>query len=186
MLTQDFPDFTLKVRQQLIRRRKSVRPPRVITMTVPMVMLRISLPIPPNRRPHAMGVIKPHQPPAGRRMQRERIPQTMRTFPCWQHPLDLKLQPIALFEDVDASIKRQQIFERVIVRNLPPPSLSYPHRIIQCPNRTPAISPHQSHKAQHAPRAPPWSKADDQTSPASPPWKPRAPANSYPSPAPAW
>lgn len=63
----------------------------------------------------AVGIIKAQDAPAGRIMQRKRIPQSMRPFPRWDDPLDFELQPETLFQVMNSAIKRQGKFQGVLV-----------------------------------------------------------------------
>jgi hypothetical protein len=77
-----------------------------------------------------MRIVEPDQPIAVRVMQGEGVAQTVRTLRRRLAPFDLELQPIALFEVVDAAIKPQQELKCVLVRNRPPLWLSYHDNIL--------------------------------------------------------
>jgi hypothetical protein len=64
---------------------------------------------------NGMGVIEPDQPCAIGGMQRERIGQAVWTPLAGFDSLDLELDPIALFETVNASIKSQQEYKSIFV-----------------------------------------------------------------------
>ena len=55
----------------------------------------------------SVSVVETDQPCAVRRMERERISQSMRPILTLLDPLDLELDPVPLFEVVDAPIEGQ-------------------------------------------------------------------------------
>jgi hypothetical protein len=67
-----------------------------------------------------MRIVEPQQPVAVRVVQSEGVAQTVGAFRRWLTPLDLELQPITLFEVVDAAIKPQQELKCMRVGNRPP------------------------------------------------------------------
>ncbi len=64
-----------------------------------------------------MSVIEPQEPRSLWVVQRKSVAQAVGTFRGRLHPLDLELEPIALFEMVDAPVEAQQKFKRVFVGN---------------------------------------------------------------------
>jgi hypothetical protein len=50
-------------------------------------------------------------------MQREGVTQTVRAFRRQRAAFDLEFQPVALFEVMDAAIKRKQKLKGMLVRN---------------------------------------------------------------------
>jgi hypothetical protein len=60
-----------------------------------------------------MRVVEPDQPGTVRRMQRERVRQAVWSLLGCLDALDLKLEPVALFEMMDAPIEREQELEPV-------------------------------------------------------------------------
>jgi hypothetical protein len=62
---------------------------------------------------NAVGVVEADQPRAVRRVQRERVGQAVRSLPGRLDALDLELDPVALFEVVDARVESQQKLEGV-------------------------------------------------------------------------
>lgn len=81
-----------------------------------MIVLSGALLEPRTLRRNAVGIVEADQPHALRIMQCERITEAMRSL--WRRigALDLELEPVALFEVVNAAIECQQIFKRVFVR----------------------------------------------------------------------
>ena len=123
MFSQHARHLGEKIREQLIGGRKRLGPARVGWRPVPMIGFDAALPEPRSQRRHAVGVIEAHEPVALGIMQGEGVAKPMRTLGRSVHALDLKFQPIALFEMMDAPIERQQELKRVFVRNRPPPYL---------------------------------------------------------------
>jgi hypothetical protein len=68
-------------------------------------------------RRHTVRIVKSDQPLAVRVMQCERIAQPMWPLCRRLDPFDLKFQPIPLFEVVNQSVKPEQKFQCVFVRN---------------------------------------------------------------------
>jgi len=62
---------------------------------------------------NGMGVVEADQPRAIGRVQRERVGQTVRAFLGRLDALDLELDPVALFEMMDAAIESQQELKSV-------------------------------------------------------------------------
>jgi hypothetical protein len=60
-----------------------------------------------------MGIVETDQSRAIRRVQRERVGQSVRSLLGRLDALDFELDPVALFEMVDATIESQQEFESV-------------------------------------------------------------------------
>ena len=63
-----------------------------------------------------MGVVEADQSRAIRRVQRERVRQAVRSLLGRLDALDFKLDPVALFEMMDAPIESEQEFEPVFGR----------------------------------------------------------------------
>jgi hypothetical protein len=72
---------------------------------------------------YAMGIIEPDQSRPFGVMQRERVAQPVRPFRRRCRAPDLELDPVALFEVMDASIERQQKFKRMFVGDRGPLSM---------------------------------------------------------------
>ena len=64
-----------------------------------------------------MRVVETDQPYALRIVQCERIAEPVRPLCRWRDALELELEPVALFEVMNAPIERQEEFERVFVRS---------------------------------------------------------------------
>jgi len=79
-------------------------------------MARVALIAGPQRG-NTIRVIKTKQPQPVGIMQREGIAQSVRSLRCRLYPLDLKLEPIALLEVMDAPIEGHQKFEGMLVSN---------------------------------------------------------------------
>jgi hypothetical protein len=107
--------FRLEVRQQAIDTAELIRPSFIVLRSVPVVMLHLRL---AEARPlcrHPMSVVEPHQLRAVRRVQREGVAQPMRPLRRRRYPLDLELEPVALFEVMDTAIEGQQELERMLL-----------------------------------------------------------------------
>jgi len=92
-----------------------VWPPFIVARPVP-VIVRHAWPAKPRAvRQHSVGIVETNQPIAVRIVQRERVAQPMRTFLRRHDPLDLEFQPVAVFEMMNAAIKRQQKLQCVLV-----------------------------------------------------------------------
>ena len=87
---------------------------------MPVVVFHVPLAVARPSRRHAMRIVEPDQPIAVLVVQGEGVAQTMRARRRRLAPLDLELQPIALFEVVDAAIKPQQELKCVFVGNRSP------------------------------------------------------------------
>ena len=64
-----------------------------------------------------MSIVKADEPVSIRVVQRQGVAQPVRPFRRRLCPLGLEFEPVALFEVMDATIKRQQEFESVFVGN---------------------------------------------------------------------
>lgn len=110
-------NFRLEIPEQLIGSRDTLWPRFIIPRAVPVIVLSARPVEPRALRQHPVGIVEADQPIAVRVVQRERIAHSVRTFWRRRNPFDLELQPIALFEMMNASIKGQQNLKCVLIRN---------------------------------------------------------------------
>ena len=84
---------------------------------MPMVVRCVAFAVGRTRRRHAVRVVETEQAMTAQVVEPERIPQPVWSFGRGCQSFDLEFQPIALFEDVDTPVERQQEFECVVLRN---------------------------------------------------------------------
>ena len=117
MFTQNALYLDEKVLDQLGSIGKHVGTPGIVNATMPVIMFGPGLREARAARRNAMCVVEPEKPPSVRTVQCECVTQTVRPFTCLTDAHNLELEPIALFEVMNAAIKVQQKFECVFAGN---------------------------------------------------------------------
>ena len=88
---------------------------------------------------HAVGIVEADQPRAVRSVQRERVGQAVRALLGRLDALDFELDPVALFQMMNASIESQKEFESLFGRSLFHIMSQHDNKVLHLPSQWPAI-----------------------------------------------
>ena len=115
-LIENTHHFGLEIHQQLIDAGELIGSAFVVPRAMPVIVRHTRLAKARTSWWHAVGIVETDEAPAGWIVQSEGIAQSVRPFRRRLRPLDLELEPIALFEMVYAAVERQEEFQCMLVR----------------------------------------------------------------------